>query len=63
MRRRAREIEGESREEAEEPRARAWSLSDLGGDLPADEFDDRTLIVVTRYLYHITEPAPDGEWG
>ena len=31
--------------------------------LPADEFDDRTLIVVTRYLYHITEPAPDGEWG
>lgn len=42
-------------------RARAWSLSDPGGDLPADEFDDRTLIVDTCYLYHITKPAPDGE--
>lgn len=30
------------------------------GHLPVDEPDDRTLIIGTNHLYHITHAAPDG---
>lgn len=47
------------KKETEEPRAQGRPLGSPGSHLPADEPDDRTLIVGTNHLYHITQAAPD----
>lgn len=43
------------------PKAQGQPLSIPRGHLPAGEPDNRTLIVGTNHLYHVTQAAPD-EW-
>lgn len=46
-----------------DPKAQGQPLGIPGGHLPAGELDDRTLIVGPNHLYHISQAAPDDEWG